>query len=132
MRCFFFWITLLTCSCQVFRFYQNALLILSLVYAIIIDACQVSISLSDFLVDHHWILNSQSCQVFFFTLYPLDVHCDVWFFLWCRCSIQYQTILLYCQVRILCMPQRNFGRHIVIAQSVRPSIPLRVRCIFLI
>ena len=27
------------------------------------------------------------------------------------------------------MPQRNFGRHIVIALSVSPSIPLRVRCI---
>ena len=27
------------------------------------------------------------------------------------------------------MPQRNFGRHIVIALSVRPSVPLRVRCI---
>ena len=26
-------------------------------------------------------------------------------------------------------PQRNVGRHIVIALSVRPSVPLRVRCI---
>ena len=32
------------------------------------------------------------------------------------------------EVPFLC-PQRNFGRHIVIALSVPPSVPLRVRCI---
>ena len=31
------------------------------------------------------------------------------------------------EVYVLC-PQRNFGRHIVIALSVRQSVPLRVRC----
>ena len=42
--------------------------------------------------------------------------------------IVYCSIKEYLMVLFLC-PQRNFGRHIVIAPSVCPSVPLCVRCI---
>ena len=41
-------------------------------------------------------------------------------------SVNLTTLIFW---GFLFMPQRNFGRHIVIALSVRPSVPLRVRFI---
>ena len=46
---------------------------------------------------------------------------------WVHLAMLHHTLFIFL-CSFLC-PQRNFGRHIVIALSVRPSVPLCVRCI---